>query len=108
MSRHVAEFQEAAAEVRRTAWKAELAIARAMSRFMPAFPVPGLRFVENAQLAAEREGFSENLVSVSDRVVIQLETLSEACRLAAHRLSEITARLESAMTDEAASPNARH
>ena len=101
MSGHLAEFHEAANAVKRAAVQAEGALADSIGESMPSCPVIGLTFVENAQLVAEVNGRSTNLVMAADRIVEQLMIATETCRAAATGLSEVTTRLAA---DMAASP----
>ena len=105
MSRHLAEFHEAANAVKRAAMQAEDALADSIGELMPADPVIGLTFVENAQLVAEVNGWSTDLVMASDRIVEQLMIATETCQAAATGLSEVTARLVADMAASAGDPS---
>ena len=104
MSGHLAEFHEAANAVKRAAVQAEDALADSIGELMPAFPVIGRTFVENAQLVAEVNGRSTNLLMAADRIVEQLMIATETCRAAATGLSEVTTRLAADMAASAGDP----
>ena len=105
MSGHLAEFHEAANAVKRAAVQAEDALADSIGELMPACPHYGRNFAENAQLVAEVNGRSSNLVVAADRNVEQLMIATETCRAAATGLSEVTTRLAADMAASAGDPS---